>query len=499
VLIKNRSEWHKEADVVVIGCGGAGAVSAITASDNGSEVVVIEKQPLGTHMTNTGMSAGVFVGVKDVYQAVTYMKKLYRIENKLAWTGADILEVWAEYCASNADWLKGIGGHIEILPVGAEHDFPGRESISVLRATGNGYALHRWLKNNLKTRNIDVLYETPAKKLLTNINGEVIGVRAMRNGKIFNIKAIKAVIMAPGGFEYDEELKLNFLKVYPAYFTGSPANTGDGIRIVQDVGASLWHMNCCSARAVAKFPGFPTAFSLDFGGTGNIKHTLGTEKMPESCPFIIVDKYGRRYTNDGDIKSHTFYYELAYYDSRRLDYPRIPSYWIFDTNRMLRGPLVNPDTDPARIYRFYRWSEDNLVELSRGWISQGDTLTELAGKIGVEAGVLIKTVTNYNSYCATGSDSEFSRSERHLKPLKDPPFFAVQLWPGGPNTQGGPRRNKKGQVLNADGNPIPRLYAAGEFGSIYGQLYPSAGGNIAECLAFGRISGENASRESLRS
>jgi len=69
----------------------------------------------------------------------------------------------------------------------------------------------------------------------------------------------------------------------------------------------------------------------------------------------------------------------------------------------------------------------------------------------------------------------------------------VALWPGGPNTQGGPRRNSKAQVLRADGFPIPRLYSAGELGSIYGMLYPGSGGNLAECIAFGRIAGENAS------
>ncbi len=496
MLIKGGIEWHKDVDVVVIGCGGAGGVAAITASDYGSEVLVIEKQPSATHMTNTGMSAGVFIEVKDVKQAVTYMRHLCQADNELTWTDPDVLQVWAEYCASNSSWLQGIGGHIELLPVSAEHDFPGRESIEIHRATGNGYALQRWLKSNLKKRAIEVLYETPAKKLLTNLNGEVVGVSTRRNGQTFNVKASKAVVMALGGFEFDEALKLNYLKAYPAYFTGSPANTGDGIRMVQDVGASFWHMNCCSARAVAKFADFPVAFSLDFSGSGNIKHIGRMAKTKEPCPFIIVDKYGRRYTNDGNLKGHTFYYELALYDSQHLDYPRIPSYWIFDANRLKSGPLVNPATDPARIYGLYQWSHDNLVELAKGWINQGDTLAQLANNIGIDARILEKTINTYNHYCEIQSDLDFNRPPRNLKPLKDPPFFAVRLWPGGPNTQGGPRRNIKGQVLNSDGGAIPRLYAAGEFGSIYGQLYPSAGGNIAECLAFGRISGENASRES---
>ncbi|MDP6101418.1 MAG: FAD-binding protein, partial [Dehalococcoidia bacterium] len=82
-----------------------------------------------------------------------------------------------------------------------------------------------------------------------------------------------------------------------------------------------------------------------------------------------------------------------------------------------------------------------------------------------------------------------------LVPISNPPYYAVKMWPGGPNTQGGPKRNHRAQILNVDGDPIARLYAAGEFGSVYGMLYPSGGGNIAECIAFGRIAGEHAARE----
>ena len=79
--------------------------------------------------------------------------------------------------------------------------------------------------------------------------------------------------------------------------------------------------------------------------------------------------------------------------------------------------------------------------------------------------------------------------------MHEPPFFAVKIWPGSANTQGGARRDFKARILNADGGPIPRLYATGEFGSIYGMLYPATGGNLAECIAFGRVAGENAAKE----
>ena len=144
-------------------------------------------------------------------------------------------------------------------------------------------------------------------------------------------------------------------------------------------------------------------------------------------------------------------------------------------------------------HRLYSWSKDNRVELGKGWIIQGDTVRELAQKLNMESDTLEKTVNTYNTYCERGEDLDFHRQS--LKPLKDLPFFAIKLWPGGPSTQGGPRRNQKAQVLDVNKNPITRLYAAGEFGSIYGLIYPSAGGNIAECIAFGQIAGRNAANE----
>ena len=120
-------------------------------------------------------------------------------------------------------------------------------------------------------------------------------------------------------------------------------------------------------------------------------------------------------------------------------------------------------------------------------------MQELAGRIGVDSATLVDTIKKYNQACREGRDADYGRSPATLAPLETPPYYAMPLWPGGPNTQGGPRRNGRAQVLRADGTAIPGLYSAGELGSIYGMLYPAGGGNIAECIAFGRIAGEQAS------
>lgn len=492
--------WKESADVVVVGYGGAGAVAAIAAHDLGAQVLVVEKQPADAHYTNTQMSGGVFICPTDVEKVIGYVEALYRVEEDLAWTDRETLRAWAGYTHQNKAWVEGMGAHLKLFARGAEHrEIPGWECVDLWQFAGSGLGLHRFLTTQVSRRGIRVLDNTPAQKLLTDLDGRVVGVRvAGENQQTLDIEARRAVIMTTGGFEFDESMKLNYLRVYPTHFYGTPANTGDGHRMVMELGADMWHMNCCSARLVAKFPDFPIAFSLEFGGKHWFQRVLvrgeSAETGEEVPGYIVVDRDGRRFTSE-NFKTHTLYYELTVYDSHRLRYPRVPCFWIFDRRRMAAGPLPLQLAGPSGPVQLYRWSKDNSVELDKGWIVQGESLVALAEKLGIPPGNLVETVDRYNSYCALGDDPEFHRRPSDLAPLCHPPFYALRLYPGGPNTQGGPRRNHRAQVLNVDGRPIPRLYAAGEFGSIYGMLYPAGGGNIAECIAFGRIAAENAVRE----
>jgi hypothetical protein len=502
MLIRD-GNWQESADIVVVGYGGAGAVAAITACDLGAEVLVVEKQPTNCHHTNTQMSAGAFISTTDTESVAAYMEALCHVQDDLAWTDRDTLRAWAEYVHENRAWVEGLGGKLNFFGPGGEHrEIPGWECIKVWAFAGYGLGMHRFLTSSVAQRGIRVLFDTPAQKLLTDLKGEVVGVRVTtgENRRSIDIKAHRAVIMTTGGFEFNETMKLNYLKVYPTYFYGAPANTGDGHRMVMELGADLWHMNCCSARLVAKFPDFPIAFSMEFGG-GNrdLRRARGqiTETSKAPAGYIIVDRAGRRFTSE-NFKGHTLYYELALYDSQRCLYPRVPCFWVFDRRRMEGGTLPLRMTGPAGPVQLYRWGKDNQPELEKGWIVQGKSIAELAGKLGIPRDDLVDTVRRYNDYCHKENDPEFHRHASELVPLDCPPFYAVRLYPGGPNTQGGPRRDHRARVLNVDGNPIPRLYAAGEMGSIYGMLYPSGGANLAECIAFGRIAAENAIKEEPR-
>ncbi|MCL5961484.1 MAG: FAD-binding protein [Chloroflexi bacterium] len=502
MLVKD-ARWKESADIVVVGYGGAGAVAAITAHDLGAEVLVVEKQPRDSHYTNTQMSGGVFLYPNDKENGLRHLEAIYRVDEDRAWTDRETLRAFTEFAYENRAWVEALGAKGRLFSTGAEHRvMPGWEAFDLWRFYGSGLGMHRFLTSSVAQRSVRVLFDAPALKLLTDLSGSVVGVRvAVGEGRqTMDIKAHRAVIMANGGFEFDEPMKLNYLRVYPTHFYGTPANTGDGQRMVMELGADLWHMNCCSARLVAKFPDFPIAFSLDFVGKDRLTadssgQTMAGGQRPGG--YVVVDRDGKRFTSE-NFKDHTLYYELAVYDSHRLLYPRVPSFWIFDQKRMSDGPLCMRQSGPAGPVQLYHWSLDNREELERGWILQGDSVGDLAEKLGLPVANLEETVRRYNSYCRDGHDPEFNRRPSNLVALEGPPFYGVRLYPGGPNTQGGPRRDHRARVLNVDGEPIPRLYAAGELGSVYGMLYPGRGGNLSELLAFGRIAAENAARQEAR-
>ena len=125
--------------------------------------------------------------------------------------------------------------------------------------------------------------------------------------------------------------------------------------------------------------------------------------------------------------------------------------------------------------------------VGEGWLLKADTIEELAGLIDVPSDQLSKTVETWNGFCDGGEDLAFFRPKSTLNKVATAPFYAQLCNPEYLNTDGGPVRNAQGQILDTDGNAIKGLYAAGEFGSVWGYRYQGCG-NVAEAMAFGRIS-----------
>jgi predicted oxidoreductase len=141
----------------------------------------------------------------------------------------------------------------------------------------------------------------------------------------------------------------------------------------------------------------------------------------------------------------------------------------------------------------YEWSADNLKEVENGILFRADTVEALADQLGLDAGALQQTVDRWNASVARGEDDEFGRQPETLLPLNTPPYYAARLWPLVINTQGGPVHDSDQRVLDAFGEPIPGLFAAGELGSVFGHVY-MAGGNLAECFVGGRTAARSAMR-----
>jgi len=479
-------EWDLETEVLVIGYGGAGAAAAIAAAEAGAKVLIIEKQAEDAHTSNTQMCAGVFLSPDTVEDAVAFMEIASRVNPEVPESKAiedDVIQALAQYMAENKAWIESLGasGFNVYASSGRDPNVPGNEAIKGYQiqkedgSSGVGVELFNLLAAKVDELGIEVLWETPGKELITNDADEVVGAWATTGDGDIAIKASKAVILTTGGFEFDDAAVKAYIPIYPVTFYGNPDNTGDGMRMAQAIGADLWHMTVLGGNLKAKFDDFPTAFLLNYGQFG----------------YLIVDKDGHRYINESSLGGYAGYWHTIFADTTGFPrLTRIPSYWIFGQDRFDAGPLAFTAFGAAGPIGMYEWSEDNSAELERGWILKGETVEELAEAIGVEAAVLQEEIDAYNAAVEAGEDTRFGRDAMTLLPL-EAPYYAVRMWPGMNNTFGGPKRNALSQVIDVFGKPIPRLYCAGELGSVYVQ-YPQGGANVGECFAFGRIAGEQA-------
>ena len=479
--------WDYETEVLVCGLGGAGGIAAIEASDGGAKVMVIEKQPADTdekisHTPSTRLAYGCTMNFNSEEEAITYLHATSR-----GATPDDVIEEWSKFAPYVIEYLDE-KLFLGVINVGVDQPeypadvFPEGQAYYTAVVDGNGAGLMEAIKDELDARAVEVLWETPAKALITNDEGVVVGVKAVQNGSEVAIKATKAVILATGGFEYNDDMLNQYIFAKSPKFYCNPDSTGDGIRMAQAVGADLWHMGTIGGRLIPYFEEIGIGIN---GATTN--------------PYILVDHYGKRFMNEV-WKNHSACLEAFDWSTDLCDYPAIPAYSIMDQTAIDAGPIVR---GAMLSVGYYDWSADNSVEIEKGWILKANTLEELAEIINKDPEVnghmdgetLANTVAAYNSYVEVGEDPDFNRPAENMVALATPPFYAVKLYPGGVNTFGGPRRNAKGQIVHVNGNVIPHLYGAGEMGSIQGFLYSGGGWNFCELITSGQIAGINAAAE----
>jgi len=212
-----------------------------------------------------------------------------------------------------------------------------------------------------------------------------------------------------------------------------------------------------------------------------------------------VDKFGVRYMNEYQpAPQDTAHRAMEIFDPDMPGYPRISSYFIFDEVGRKHEPIAQPLAIGSYIYN---WSRDNLQEIAKGWLLKEASISELALRISetkdnearMDPKTLEATVSQWNNIVEKGKDP-LQRPPGTMMPIEVPPFYAASVWPIISNTQGGPQHNARKQIIDAFGEPIPRLYAAGELSSFWSQIYLLSG-NLGECLSSGRIAGSNAAAE----
>jgi succinate dehydrogenase/fumarate reductase flavoprotein subunit len=520
-----------EADLVIVGFGAAGGCAAIEAHDLGAEVVVLEKQPEHAHFSNTRMSGGGFHSpdpAGDFASLKAYAKAMFsgdnlphKLEGDQSEFADELAEAWARHAPENVPFMRSLDPSFRavVSANAAFPEFPGaaRSGYAVVRSTytgkydedaltgrtqdteksakQSGEAFHACMLTGIQARGIPIHYGVAAEALLQDEDGAVVGVQAQRGAHRIVYRARRAVIIACGGYEYNARMRKAFLDgpgIEGWAFYGSPANTGDGIRMALKAGAALARVGSVAGRVICAIPERRQGLRIGM-------NTSGVGKPNE----IVVDNHGRRYASERritkDPSRYIFYKEALAFDTATLTYPRIPSWMVFDAVMMRRGPVVSI---AAAAYNGIDWGEDNGNALRNGWILQGATLEELAERIRahpdnravMDAASLAASVAAWNRHCEAGHDPEFERERGTMGPVAEPPFYAIPLYPGGPNTKGGLRADAKRRVLDWADRPIPRLYAAGEICSVFQFVY-QGGGNLAEGITFGRIAARHAVAE----
>jgi succinate dehydrogenase/fumarate reductase flavoprotein subunit len=477
-----------ETDVVVVGFGGAGATAALTAHQAGARVVVLEKMPKGGGSTQ--YSGGTMRTYLDLTQAADYFEALCEGTTERA-----VIDTFVAESSRNGDWIQTLGAEIAPLHPHFAKRFPGslvgaafpsvRGAAGMgprIRVKGPGTAggIDLWgaLSRTVAATNIVVKCGYPADQLVYDKEQGVTGVIASNGDETLHVKAKRGVILTCGGYAYNRAMHSNYLG--QQYFgMCNSGNTGDGIRMAGEIGADMWHMNACATSMGYKFPEFECAIRQLIPGPG----------------FIYVDQQGARFMDETGADAHIMWAPTSMIDTKTLVRPRNPCCVIFDEDTRLKGPVGA--TFFGRISDIYQWSADNSAEIKKGWIKVADTIGDLAPQLGMRPDLLQATVANYNLACVAGYDATYGREPEYLVPIARPPFYALETRPTMFNTQGGPKRNERAEILNRRGQPIKGLYSAGEFGSLWHRNYPGAG-NVSEALAFGRIAGRNAAARNSR-
>lgn len=348
---------------------------------------------------------------------------------------------------------------------GIKHKLQGHHALSI----GAGL-IARLLKIALE-QNVNIKISTPLKDLIIEDN-EIIGVEAENEGKPLYLKS-KAVILAGGGFERNQELRQKYHHVGTDWTAASSDNTGDMLLIAEK------HQLDTALLDDAWWG--PTAI-----GQNGSRNFLVYERSMPHC--IIVDQTGSRYFNESQSYTDAGH---AILERQEQTGRAIPSWIIMESrhrNKYLFGSML-PRITPKEA-------------VESGYIIKAESLEELSRRCQIDYEGLKKTVTRFNSFVEKGYDEDFGRGNSaydnyygdptyhnpNLGAIVKPPFYACKIYPGDLGTKGGIVANEHGQALRG-GSPLQGLYATGNCSaSVMGRVYPGPGSTLGPTTIFGYIS-----------
>lgn len=490
--------WHDEVDVLIAGYGVAGCAAALEAyrCDPAANILIVEKMPEELAGGNGRVSGQSLLISHDADALFDYQQAM-SASNPIP---EDMLREWARqmvelepYIEAHAqeagtEFVRGSGwatgdAVYEFEEYGAENAVAYNALIKPI-PSGVWITFKTCVENRPAIRR---QYNSPIVDLVQDPDTlEVFGAVVEQDGERKYIRARRGVILAVGGYEADPELQRNYYGFGEVYPLGTPANTGDGIRILQRAGAELWHMrNFGQSGGVwpgIKVPGFSSAFLRR-----HLWHTYS---------WIEIAADNKRFYNEGANLYYTHYKEKKH--GHWVDAPHAratPVHMIFDETTRENNCLITRAMTWNTVVGEYAWSHDNSEEIAKGWVLQADSIEELAAAMGRDPAEVKETVDRYNAQCAAGHDEDFDRPAWSLQAIATPPFYAVSIIPAIVCTSGGGKRNIESEVLDHKGRPIPRLYEAGELGSMVSNLYQN-GTYLTEAMISGRAAGRNAAKAS---
>jgi fumarate reductase flavoprotein subunit len=452
-------KWDQEADLVIVGAGGAGFAAAIEAADKGAEALILEKMPVmggssiicGGALAFSGTDMQAAEGIKDSNELL--YSDLMKVGGNM--NSPSLVKAYVDNQLETYEWLKTLGAKFLKVGIASGMSVPRGHYVK----PGD---LLRILSDQAKAKGVKLITRTAGKTLaMDHKSGRIRGVIAESKGKTITYGARKAVILASGGFSLNKDLLAKFVPpMAKAKAINGLGNHGDGLKMAWAHGADIQDMSYIKATFGFDLQAKTIAedFTLIFYQGG-----------------IIVNREGKRFVNE------SISYKLV--GDAALAQTDAMGFQIYDAAIREKGV-----SDPLR-------RTTGLEE--RGRVHMAPTLAELAQKMGVPSDTLEQTIRVYNADIEKGVDSQFGRTTLVAsfgKPVKieKAPFYAFPSTAAILGTYGGILIDDKAQVIDVFGKVIPGLYAAGEIiGGVHGAAYMT-GTAFGKALIFGRLAAKNA-------